>query len=144
MATFTRVKSGSWRAQVWRKGRYAAETFLRRDDARRWATETERQVDRGETPAPSRIARINTIGDWIGPHVADMKEVGKAPGRSKAATLAMLKRELGSRNIEFGPAAEPVTLRRLADDRPSPPAAGWPRHRRPPRPADSLLADRQD
>ena len=50
MATYTKLSSGSWRVQVRRKGRYVSETFLRRDDARRWATETERQVDRGETP----------------------------------------------------------------------------------------------
>jgi hypothetical protein len=57
-------------------------------------------------------------------HVADMKEVGKATGRSKGATLAMLKRELGAakmtlidrdRVIQFGrkraaEGAGPVTL----------------------------------
>jgi integrase len=99
MATYTKLKSGSWRAQVRRKGQYVGETFLRRDDARRWATDTERQVDRGETPRPSRIARLSTVGDLIDLHIADMEDVGKAPGRSKTATLAMLKRELGSRNM---------------------------------------------
>ncbi len=34
MATFTKLKSGSWRAQVRRKGWYVSETFLRREDAR--------------------------------------------------------------------------------------------------------------
>lgn len=38
MATYTKLSSGSWRVQVRRKGRYVSETFLRRDDARRWAT----------------------------------------------------------------------------------------------------------
>ena len=32
-------------------------------------------------------------------HISDMKEVGKAPGRTKEASLAMLKRELGSLNM---------------------------------------------
>lgn len=99
MATFTKLKSGSWRVQVRRKGRYVSETFLRREDARQWATDAERQVDRGETPTPSRIARLNTFGDLIDLHIADMKEVGKAPGRSKDATLQMLKRQLGSLNM---------------------------------------------
>ena len=111
MATFTRLRSGSWRAQVRRKGRYVSETFLRREDARRWATDAERQADRGETPSPSRLARLQTLGDLIDLHIADMKEVGKAPGRSKHATLQMLKRKFGSRKmveidrecvIEFG------------------------------------------
>lgn len=124
MATFTKLSSGSWRAQVRRKGRYISETFLRREDARQWATDVERQVDRGGTPQPSRIARLNTFGDLIDLHIADMKEVGKAPGRSKSATLDMLKRELGKkpmadldrdRLIKFGRAraaggAGPVTL----------------------------------
>jgi hypothetical protein len=40
-----------------------------------------------------------TFGDLIDLHIADMKDVGKAPGRSKDATLAMLNRRLGSRNM---------------------------------------------
>lgn len=54
MATFARLKSGHWRAQVRRKGRYAADTFLRRRDAETWALETwalevERAIDFGQT-----------------------------------------------------------------------------------------------
>jgi integrase len=99
MATFTKLASGSWRAQVRRKGRYISETFLRREDARQWATDAERQVDRGATPQPSRIARLNTFGDLIDLHIADMTEVGRTPGRSKSATLEMLKRELGKKPL---------------------------------------------
>jgi integrase len=99
MATFTKLGSGSWRVQVRRKGRYISETFLRREDARKWATDAERQVDRGETPTGSKIARLNTFADLVDLHIADMKEVGKAPGRSKDATLQMLKRRLGSVNM---------------------------------------------
>jgi integrase len=124
MATFTKLASGSWRVQVRRKGRYVSETFLRREDARQWATNAERQVDRGETPQPSKVARLQTFGDLIELHIADMCEVGKTPGRSKAATLKMLKREVGKVNmaeldrdrlIKFGrhraaEGAGPVTL----------------------------------
>lgn len=99
MATYTKLGSGSWRVQVRRKGRYISETFLRREDARKWATDAERQVDRGETPTSSKIARLNTFADLVDLHIADMKEVGKAPGRSKDATLQMLKRRLGSVNM---------------------------------------------
>jgi hypothetical protein len=94
MATFTKLASGSWRAQVRRKGRYISETFLRREDARQWATDAERQVDRGATPQPSRIARLNTFGDLIDLHIADMTEVRRTPGRSKSATLEMLNRNV--------------------------------------------------
>jgi len=124
MATFTKLKSGSWRVQIRRKGRYVSETFVRREDARRWALDAERQIDRGQTPANSRIGRLKTFGELIDLHVADMKEVGKPPGRSKQATLDMLRRELGKlgmgdldreRLVRFGrkraaQGAGPVTL----------------------------------
>jgi hypothetical protein len=51
MATIKRLKSGSWRVQVRRKGRYANETFVRHEDAKSWALDTERKIDRGETPS---------------------------------------------------------------------------------------------
>lgn len=124
MATFTRLKSGSWRVQVRLKGRYVGETFRRREDAREWATEVERQIDKGGTPTAARARRLRTFGDLIDLHVADMKEVGRPPGRSKSATLAMLKRELGrlgpgeldrERLVQFGrkraaQGAGPMTL----------------------------------
>lgn len=107
-----------------RKSRYISETFRRKDDARAWALDAERQIDRGEAPKASRTAKLRTFGDLIDLHIEDMKEVGRAPGRSKDATLAMLKRELGGRSmaeldrdriIRFGRAraeqgAGPVTL----------------------------------
>lgn len=110
--------------QVRRKGRYISETFLKRDDARRWAVENEARIDRGETPTPQRAARLRTFGELIDLHIADMKEVGKAPRRSKAATLKMLKARLGRKKlaqldrqlfIEFGKerakeGAGPMTL----------------------------------
>jgi len=49
MASFTKLASGSWRVQVRHKGRYVSESFQRREDARRWATDMERRIDRGET-----------------------------------------------------------------------------------------------
>lgn len=61
--------------------------------------EAEREIDRGESPRKSKIAKLSTFGDLVDLHVADMKEVGKAPGRSKDATLRMLKRELGRRKV---------------------------------------------
>lgn len=76
-----------------------SETFVSREDAKHWALEAERQIDRGQSPTKSRIARMRTLADLIDLHIADMKEVGRAPGRSKLATLEMLRRELGSKTI---------------------------------------------
>lgn len=100
MASIRKQKSGRWRVQVRRKGHTVSETFLRRDDAKTWAFDAERQIDRGESPRAARIARLTTFADLIDLHVADMSEVGKAPGRSKDATLRMLKRRLGSLRLE--------------------------------------------
>jgi integrase len=99
MATYSRLPSGSWRVQVRRKGRYISETFVKRDNARRWATEAEGRIDRGETPTPSRATKLRTFGELIDLHVDDMKSVGRAPRRSKAATLKMLKTRLGRKKI---------------------------------------------
>ena len=49
-----KLPSGSWRAVVRRKSRYISETHRRKDDARAWALEAERQIDRGEAPKVSR------------------------------------------------------------------------------------------
>lgn len=95
MASIRKQKAGTWRVQVRRKGRSVSENFVRYEDAKSWAIDTERQIDRGETPTPSRIGRLRTFGELIDLHISDMCEVGKAPGRSKEATLKMLKRELG-------------------------------------------------
>ncbi|MER9215165.1 hypothetical protein NKI54_24370 [Mesorhizobium sp. M0663] len=99
MATYTKLSSGSWRVQIRRKGRYVSETFLRRDDARRWATDAERQIDRGEAPSKSRVARLKTFCQLIDLHIDDMCDVGKSPLRSKAAALDMLRRHLGKCSI---------------------------------------------
>lgn len=44
MANFTELASASWRAQVRREGHYVSETFLGREEARCYATETEVRV----------------------------------------------------------------------------------------------------
>ena len=124
MAAFVKLPSGSWRAVVRRKGKYISQTFRRKRDAEDWALQAERSIDQGNAPVTARVRRLKTFGDLIDQHIADMKEVGKPPGRSKAATLDMLKRELGrfgmmeldrERIVKFGRqraanGAGPVTL----------------------------------
>jgi len=95
LATFIKLNSGSWRAQVRRKGKYLNETFLRRKDAEEWALEVERRIDRGE-PAIARTSRdAKTFGDLVKLHREDLQEVGKRIGRSKAASLTFLEHRLG-------------------------------------------------
>lgn len=124
MATFTKLKSGSWRAQIRRKGQYLNETFLRRKDAEEWALDMERRIDRQE-PAVTRKSRdAKLFGDLIALHRQDMEEVGIKIGRSKDFCLIALDEALGQlklpeldreRLIKFGrerakEGAGPVTL----------------------------------
>jgi hypothetical protein len=99
MASIRKQKSGRWRAQVRHKGVTMSDTFARRQDAQDWAVDREREIDRGETPKTRRLEGVQTFGDLVDLHIADMCEVGKAPRRSKEATLLALKRELGSVNV---------------------------------------------
>jgi integrase len=124
MASITKLPSGAYRVQVRRKGRYASETFLRHDDAQRWARQAESRVDQGLAPTRSSTARLATFGHLINLHIDDMCSVGKPPRRSKAETLAALMRDLGrcrlghldrQRLVDYGRAravagAGPVTL----------------------------------
>lgn len=98
MATFTKLRSGSWRAQVRRKGKYFNETFRRRKDAEEWALDVERRIDRQE-PATTRSRDAKLIGDLIALHRADLEEVGKKIGRSKDASLNFLDERIGHLRI---------------------------------------------
>lgn len=124
LATITKLKSGHWRVQVRRKQSYASETFLRHEDARKWAIATERRIDLGEAPRKSAARDPTLFAHLVDLHVQDMCDVGKAPRRSKQFTLDALKAKLGkvklkdlSREclIQFGKerakeGAGPVTL----------------------------------
>jgi integrase len=100
MPSFRQLPSGNWRAQVRRKGRYAAATFRRKKDAQSWALETERRIDRGEFNASQAVLRLETVGDLIALHIADMQEVNKPLRRSKAYSLNLLKARIGSYPIK--------------------------------------------
>jgi integrase len=100
MSTIVKLPSGSWRAQVRRKGRYVSQSFARRRDAQEWALKMERRVDRGESVSETRPDHINTVADLVDLHVADMLEVGKLVGRSKAYSLGKLRDDVGHLRIE--------------------------------------------
>lgn len=96
MPTIAKLPSGSRRARIRREGRHVSEAFLRRDGALRWARLAELAVDRNETPVSSRIARPMKFEELAPLRIEDMVAVGRPPRRSKAATLDMLKHELGT------------------------------------------------
>ena len=95
MATIRRLNSGSWQAQVRRKGVALSRCCHLRRDAEVWARETESRIDRGETPSKRSKGSPTTFAHLIDLHVEGMRKVGKAPRRSKAAVLNTLKADLG-------------------------------------------------
>jgi len=91
MASFTQLPSGKWRAQVRRAGIYRNGTFETKREARDWAAAIEAQASHiaasGFAPPPKGA----TVADLIDKYVEDTDP----GGRTKRATLRMLRRELG-------------------------------------------------
>jgi len=98
LATITRLKSGSWRVQVRRKGKYVNATFLRRKDAEEWAIDIERRIDRREPTTTHKSQGVQLFADLIKLHRQELEEVGKDIGRSKTASLTFLNERLGHRH----------------------------------------------
>ncbi len=92
MATFSQLPSGKWRAQVRRAGLYRAASFSSKREARDWASGIESQAAHIAVNGFAPVPKGATLGDLIEKY---QETQAKEPGRTKAATLEMLKRELG-------------------------------------------------
>jgi integrase len=113
VATIVRLKSGSYRVQVRRKGQYASKTFLRKSDADDWAVQTARDIDSGKKPSKQvRRRDTQTFGHLIDLHVNDLAEVGKALRRSKEHVLRRLKEDIGDTPLKDMTRAELITFGR--------------------------------
>lgn len=88
MPTFSQLPSGRWRVQVRRGGIYKAATFDRKRDAETWAREVESGAAlvavKGYAPPPAKA----TVGDLIERY---LESQAHEPGKTKAATLTMMK-----------------------------------------------------
>jgi integrase len=62
MATFTKLPSGRWRAQVKMRGVRDSESFADRKAALRWAAEREGQIEHEATAGPERV---HTLGELL-------------------------------------------------------------------------------
>jgi hypothetical protein len=83
VATFTRLKSRSWRVLVRRRGKYVNNTFLRCKVAEELALEIERRIDRGEPSLALNSRELRRFGDLVRLRRDDLREVGKRIGRLK-------------------------------------------------------------
>lgn len=99
MASFSKLPSGQWRAQIRRNGHSVSRSFRLKAEAEAWVRDQEGRIDRGETPMGAVPTSRETFADLIELHFADLAEVGRAFGRSKEATLLRLKDTLGSTRV---------------------------------------------
>jgi integrase len=92
MASFSQLASGKWRAQVRRAGMYRAATFATKREAKDWAIQIEAQANHIAAGGFAPVPKGATLADLIDKYI----ETGaKVLARTKGASLAMLRRELG-------------------------------------------------
>lgn len=92
MASFSQLPSGKWRVQVRRAGMYRAATFAKKQEAKDWAAGIESQANHIAAGGFAPVPKGATVADLIDKY---SETNAKDPGRTKAATLLMLKREIG-------------------------------------------------
>jgi len=92
MPTFSQLPSGKWRVQVRKGGIYRAATFPSRREAAEWAGAIESQARHIAASGYAPVDRRTTVADLIDKY---NETSAREPGRTKAATLAMLRREIG-------------------------------------------------
>jgi integrase len=86
MATYTRLASGNWRAQVRKLGLYKAKSFKR--EAQAWATRIEADIDSSDAGLISPRGSLAELID-------DYKTSTPARGRSWSNYLDAWKADLG-------------------------------------------------
>jgi integrase len=91
--TFSQLPSGKWRVQVRRVGLYRAATFSSKREARDWAVAIEAQANHIAAGGFAPVPKAATVRDLIDKY---REEHGREAGKTKAATLEMLARELGN------------------------------------------------
>lgn len=111
MAALSQLPSGKWRVQVRHPGFYKGATFTLKRDAEAFGRELERQAEHVVTGGFAPIPKGTAVGDLIDLYTAQQAQ---AQGRTKAATLVMLKREIGRTPLA---ALNATTLRDLIDRR---------------------------
>lgn len=96
MATIVLLPSGKWRAQVRRSGIYRNAVFPSKREAKDWAASVEGHAHHVAASGFAPPPKDATLGDLIDKY---SETHAKDPGKTKAATLAMLKREIGKTRL---------------------------------------------
>ncbi len=112
MATFIKLSSGKWRAQIRRRGHSLSQAFATKALAEAWARDQESSIDKGQMPSaaipqpssPSQTrvnpAHAGTLGQLIDLHLNDLLELRRGIGRSKEATLFRIREDIGDTRLD--------------------------------------------
>lgn len=111
MAALSQLPSGKWRAQVRRAGIYRAATFPTKREAKDWAAGIEAQAHHVAAGGFAPVPKAATVADLIDKY---RETVAKLPGKTKAATLDMLRDRIGKVRLA---SLNAVTLRDFIDGR---------------------------
>ena len=111
MPTFSQLPSGKWRVQVRRAGIYRAATFPSKREAKDWAAGVESQAHHIAAGGFAPVPKGATVDDLIEKY---LETAGANAGKTKAATLAMLRARLGKVRLA---SLNAVTLRDFIDQR---------------------------
>lgn len=111
MASFTQLPSGKWRVQIRRGGLYRAATFPLKREAEAWARVIEGQARQVAASGHAQPPKGATLADLIDAYTASRAGSG---GKTKTATLAMLKARLGKVKLS---ALSAIVLRDFIDSR---------------------------
>ncbi|MGF6526033.1 tyrosine-type recombinase/integrase [Variovorax sp. PvP013] len=111
MASFSQLPSGKWRAQIRRGGFYRAATFPLKRDAEAWAKGIESQAHQVVASGYAQPPKGSTLAELIDLYI---EMHAKEAGRTKAATLAMLKARMGKVKLN---AITALVLRDFIDKR---------------------------
>lgn len=96
MPSITKPASGNWRAQVRRKGCYAAAPFRRRRDTEEWAFDTEGCIDHGKRRAqrgagPATLAIDFSFIRTLLSHAAAVHSIDVATEDVRLARIALCR-----------------------------------------------------
>ena len=111
MPTLSQLPSGKWRVQVRRGGVYRAATFPTKRQAKDWGGVIESQAHHIAAGGFAPVPKGATLADLIDKYT---ETVAKLPGKTKGATLAMLKARVGKVKLAT---LHAVVLRDFIDSR---------------------------
>jgi hypothetical protein len=115
MATYSKLPSGQWRAQVRRGDIYQSHTFKLKRDAQTWATEIETQANQIQSGG-----YITPKGLTVGKLITLYRDAVKEGGRTRQACLTRLEKALARTKLS----TLPFALRTFIDKRQADGAGG--------------------